>query len=1214
MEIRIFVEKKPGYRVEARVLRDELKRDLEIEDLRVIDVYDIFDLEAELAGKVAEIIADPAVDDVYENLDLSSKKYLAFEYRPGQYDQDADIARELIRLAYPDTKAIVQKGRVVIFEGDVDLRKAEKHFINPIDARRKDLNKLVRYQTPASPAVSYIEGFLDKEPAEIKAAYALSLTEADIALIQGYFRKENRLPTETELMFFEAYWSDHCRHSTFLTELSITAEDPDVRAAYAEYQKTRAELGRAEKPETLMDITTINMRYEKSRGNLSDLEESEEKNACSIYVDADVDGKKEKWLLFFKNETHNHPTEVEPFGGAATCIGGAIRDPLSGRGYVYQAIRLTGSGDITAPLSATLPGKLPQKFISKQAAAGYSSYGNQIGVAAAQVREVYHPGFVAKRMELGAVLAASPLNWVRREAPLPGDVVLLLGGRTGRDGIGGASGSSKAHDEKALVKAAAEVQKGNPLEERKLVRLFRNPEASRMIKRANDFGAGGVSVAVGELSAGVRINLDAVPVKYEGLSATEIALSESQERMAVVIARADLDRFLTLAANEGVEATVVAEIAAEPRLVMTYRGDVVLAIDRAFIDTSGARQHARAEILPIDYDKYPRPGFSGTLKEQILAALGDLNVCDQKGLVEMFDATAGALTVMAPYGGARQATPNQGAVGTLPVFEGKTRTCSIMTYGYDPYLASFSPYHGAQGAVLSAVAKMAAIGGDYRKIRFSFQEYFEKLGSDPRKWGKPVAALLGAFTALKELGLACVGGKDSMSGSFNELHVPPTLVAFAVATADADDIITPELKEAGNLLYYLKPRYNERYLADIAALKKAYDVLSAEKKAKNIVSAYAIETGGLGAALVKTALGNGLGVAVTTAEDLFTPAYGSILLETKKPIDHPDFVYLGTVTPGEIVINGTVITAAEAEAALEKLNTIYPETGPLAEEKPFPEPAVGKRPEPAAFQKNEVNVLIPVFPGTTGEYSLARAFRDAGGKVREFVFQSYSAEAIKSSYAKLAAEIDTADILALPDGAASAGFIATVLKNPNIKTAIERLRARKGLILGLGAAFSALLRVGLLPFGDYRPIGAALIGNEAGRYVSRFVKTKTTSVASPWLSAFDPGDVFDVVVSTGAGKLVIDDETAAGLFASGQVAFQYCDAQGKATMDPRHNPTRSMFAIEGLVSPDGLVLGKTALSERYGDDFAKNIHGMKRQDIFTAAVAYFQGESRGRTV
>ena len=1212
MDVRIFIEKKSEYRSEALSLLEELKADFPLEGLRVIDIYDIFDLEEELRDKVGAIIADPAVDDVYYELDLTGKKYLAYEYLPGQYDQEANIARELIRLARPETRAVVQKGKVVIFEGDVDPEKAARYFINPADARRKDLSKLEKRLIQASPPVAYVYDFFEKTPAEIKKEYNLALTEADIAMIRDYFRKENRLPTETELLFFETYWSDHCRHTTFLTELSIEAEDEDVKAAYEEYQKTRRELGRADRPVTLMDITTVNMLYEKARGNLDDLEESEEKNACSIYVDVDVDGRTEKWLLFFKNETHNHPTEIEPFGGAATCIGGAIRDPLSGRGWVYQAIRLTGSGDVRTPIDKTLPGKLPQRLISKQAAAGYSSYGNQIGVAAAHVREVYHPGFVAKRMELGAVIAASPLSALRRKKPEPGDLILLLGGRTGRDGIGGASGSSKAHDEKASLTAAAEVQKGDPLAERKLLRLFRNPAASRMIKRSNDFGAGGVSVAVGELSPGVRINLDAIPVKYEGLSATELALSESQERMAVVIAPEDLERFLELAGSEGVEASVIAEVTGEARLAMTYRGDVVLAIDRAFIDTAGARQKAEARISPVDYDKYPYYRFKGTLKEKILAVLGELNVCDQKGLVEMFDATADALTVVAPYGGARRATPNQGAVAKLPVPDGKTSACSIMTYGYDPYLASFSPFHGARGAVLSAAAKVVAIGGDYRKIRYSFQEYFEKLGSDPLKWGKPAAALLGAFSALKELGLACVGGKDSMSGSFNDLHVPPSLVAFAVAPARLEDIITPELKEKGNLLYYLKPRYNERHLADIGALKEAYERLLGEIAAKNVVSAYAIEAGGLAAALAKTALGNGLGVHVSTAEDIFYHAHGGILLEARRPVNYPDFIYLGTVIDDAIKINEAIIAREEAEAALKTLEGIYPASGPVQAMKQRFAPAITSRPAPAVSRKNVVRVLIPVFPGATGELALARAFRDADAATREFVFKTRSEAAIAESFAGLERAIDEADILALPDGAASAGFIANALVNPKVKAAVQRLIARKGLILGLGAAFSALLRVGLLPGGDYRPAGAALTENAAGRYISRFARTKVTSVASPWLSSLNSGDIFNVVFSSDAGRFVIPEAAAAELFARGQVAFQFCDTEGEAAMDPLDNPSGSYHAVEGIISPDGLILGKTCLSERFGAGFAKNIQGVKRQDIFAGAVAYLKKENGGR--
>ncbi|MDD4387693.1 MAG: phosphoribosylformylglycinamidine synthase [Bacilli bacterium] len=1213
MDIRIFVEKKPGFQTEAQAVSDDLKKNLaqNISGLRLIDIYDILNIENDLIDDaIATVFSDSISDDVAFHIDLSGKKYLAYEYRPGQYDLEADVAAQLLKFKNPMTAAVVKRGKLLMFEGDVDLEKIKKYYINPIETREKDLSKLEDYINPVPAPVGYIADFFVKTAAAIKKEYALALTPADIKMIQDYFQKENRLPTETELLFFEAYWSDHCRHTTFLTELIIDIQDKDIKKSYESYQEVRKTVGREKGPQSLMDLATVNMAYEKYRGNLNDLEESTEKNACSIYVDVDIDGEPEKWLLLFKNETHNHPTEIEPFGGASTCIGGAIRDPLSGRGYVYQALRVTGSGDIRLPLGDALPGKLPQRMISQKAALGYSLYGNQIGVAAPYIREIYHPGYVAKRMEVGAVIAACPLAAVRREEPVPGDIVLMLGGRTGRDGIGAAAGSSKAHDEFSLEQAAAEVQKGNPLEERKLQRLFRNSEAVKLIKKANDFGAGGISVAVGELSPGIKICLDAILVKYSGLSATELALSESQERMAVVVSAHDKDQFIRLAREEAVEAVAVATVIAEQKLIMTYRDETVLSIERTFLDTNGAKQQMAAKIPAVNYSLYPEKKLSGTLKDKILQTLSDLNVCSQKGLTEMFDGTVGAGTVLAPYGGRYQATPTQGAVGKLPVLNGETKTCSIMTFGYNPELASFSPYHGAQAAVLSAVAKVVAIGGDYRKIRFSFQEYFEKLENDPIKWGKPVSALLGAFIALKELGLASIGGKDSMSGSFKNLNVPPALIALAVVTENSERIITPEFKEAGNYLYYVKPRYNERYLCEIANLKHCYMQIYDNIGLKRIISAFALETGGLSEAIVKMAMGNRMGVDITTSEDLFAYAYGGIVVESREYLDDSDFVYLGTITDGSIRINGTTVSHEAAALALKTLVPIYPEIGSEVKvDLSFSQDCSQK--VLSAQNKSQVNVLVPVLPGTNSDYDIASAFFKCGARVQTAVFNTLNSDLICQSITNIKEAIDRTDIVVFAGGTSvAAKYMANLLINPYIKDAILKLLQRQGLILGIGSGFQALVKTGLLPFGDYGSGHSALVCNEINRHVAKIVKTRVASVKSPWLSSFNVGDIYNVAVSTEEGKYVISHDMAALLFAGGQVAFQYCDLSNQPTMNPYYNPTGSYYAIEGIVSPDGLILGKMGHSERYGNNTIKNIYGNNNQDIFQNAIDYFKREMR----
>jgi len=1220
-KFRIFVEKKIQFQTEAKALLDEFNSNLNqnIKNVRLINIYDVFNISKELLEQAKKLVfAEKVLDIIYDDfkeLNINDNKFFAMEYLPGQFDQRADSAMQLISLIDAKSEAIVKSGKLIVLEGESDIEKIKKYFINKIEAREKDLSDL-NYSDDVKPKfVDFVEDFYELSSKQLVDKFQLAMTVEDMEMVKTYFNGENRKPTETEIKMLDTYWSDHCRHTTFETELDVSIKDKRVKKAFEKYLSMRNVLQRDAKPVTLMDMAKINMLYERKKDNLADLEVSEETNACSVYIDVDIDGKLEKWLLMFKNETHNHPTEIEPFGGASTCIGGAIRDPLSGRSYVYQALRVTGAADIRKPIAETIEGKLPQRVISKKAAHGYSSYGNQIGLATSYVREIYHEGYVAKRLEVGAVVGACPSSHVVRKTPKDGDIIILLGGRTGRDGIGGATGSSKEHNDMSLEQSATEVQKGNAPEERKMQRLFRNEEATRIIKKANDFGAGGVSVAIGELADGLEIQLDKVPTKYKGLNETELAISESQERMAVLVDNKDVDKFIKLANQENLEATVVAKVTSNNRLVMKYKDKTIVNISREFIDTNGARQKAKVEIAEIDYNKLALNTKTKDLKQGIITNLGSLNVCSQKGLIEMFDSTIGSSTVLMPFGGKYQATPTQGSVALIPVLNGKTKTCSIMSVGFNPELSEISPYHGAKYAIVESMAKIVAMGGEYEKIRFTFQEYFEKLGKDSSKWAKPTASLLGAVEILKDFNLASIGGKDSMSGTFKDLNVPPTLISFAVVTANSDVVVSPEFKTPGNYIYLVKANYDEAYLPKAELLKKNFASINRLIKEKNIVSSYALEFGGLSAALVKMSLGNKLGLDVSTQENLFDTTYGNIVVEATKEIKLDNFVCLGKVTDGEIKINGYLITHQEAQDALNKpFEKIYPEVGKIVnsdlsickdcEEKSVP-----------IFKKNEVNVLIPVFPGTNCEYDTYKAFVQEKANAKILVFRNLTSSDIIDSINELRDAIDRTDIFVI-SGGFSAGdepegsgkFIACVLNNQEIKKALERLISRKGLILGICNGFQALVKSGLLPYGDFKieDNTPTLVRNEINRHISKIVKTRVATLKSPWLSSFKVGDVHEVAISHGEGNFVVDHDTAKKLFDNGQVAFQYCDFNGQATVDPKYNPNGSLYAIEGIVSKDGLILGKMGHSERKGENVFKNIYGNKVQNIFSNAVNYFK--------
>ncbi len=1246
---RIYVEKKAPYAVRAKELKEEVRQYLGITALRNVRVlirYDVENLsDATYQQALMTVFSEPPVDDCYEEtFDVDPDAFcFSVEYLPGQFDQRADSAEQCVKLLNEKEDPVIRSATTYVFEGEIneeDRTRIKEYCINPVDSRETDEKKpdtlVQQFDEPADVAI--FDGFQSMPEPELKELYDslnLAMTFKDFLHIQKYFAgEEKRDPSVTEIRVLDTYWSDHCRHTTFLTELkNVTFDDgyykKPIEDTYQEYYAAHKEMfaGRDDKFVSLMDIALLAMRQLKKAGKLDDMEESDEINACSIVVPVEIDGKEEEWLVFFKNETHNHPTEIEPFGGAATCLGGAIRDPLSGRGYVYQAMRVTGAADPTVSMKDTLPGKLPQRKITTGAAHGYSSYGNQIGLATGLVNEVYHPNYVAKRMEIGAVMGAAPRRNVIRENSDPGDIIILLGGRTGRDGIGGATGSSKAHTTKSIDVCGAEVQKGNAPTERKIQRLFRRQEVSSIIKKCNDFGAGGVSVAIGELADGLEVNLDKVPKKYAGLDGTELAISESQERMAVVVAKSDVDKMLDFAAEENLEAVVVAEVTESPRLVLKWRGKTIVDISRAFLDTNGAHQETDVEVTMPDQDKnyFREKKDTRDLKRAWLDTLRDLNVCSQKGLVEMFDSSIGASTVTMPYGGKTQHTPIQTMIAKLPVLEGKCDTVTMMSYGMDPYLTSWSPYHGAVYAVISSVAKIVASGGDYSKIRFTFQEYFRRLGTDPKRWGEPMAALLGAYDAQMKLGLPSIGGKDSMSGTFNDIDVPPTLCSFAVDVATLQDVVSPELKKAGNVLVKFDIEKDEFDLPVYSQMMSLYADITKLIHEKKIASAYAVGFGGICEAVSKMAFGNEFGVTLNdqlSIDELFAKDYGSIIVE----MDPEDYAAcklagkeIGTVTEQPNFVAGTTsISMKEAyEAWTGRLEEVFP-TRSGVEQKQLEDTLFDAKQVYTAQRKlARPKVFIPVFPGTNCEYDTTKAFEQAGAEVETLVFKNMTEGQIVESVNAFEKAIRESQILMFsggfsagdePDG--SAKFIASIFRNPKIMDAVhDLLQQRDGLALGICNGFQALIKLGLVPYGEIKPQTAGaptLTTNSIGRHISKSVYTKVVTNKSPWLMRAELGGVYAIPASHGEGRFVAPENVIRELFANGQVATRYVDLQGNPTMDEEFNPNGSYAAIEGITSPDGRVLGKMAHSERIGDGVAVNIYGNQNQHIFESGVSYFK--------
>ena len=1246
---RIYVEKKQPYAVHAKELKEEVKRYLGIKSItnvRVLIRYDVENLsEATYKQALGTVFSEPPVDNCYENEFEKADGSFVFsvEYLPGQFDQRADSAEQCVKLLNEKENPVIRSATTYIFEGEIakqDEDRIKEYCINPVDSREALENipdTLVQeFDEPADVAV--FDGFRDMSEDELKKLYEslnLAMTFKDFLHIQNYFKsEENRDPSVTEIRVLDTYWSDHCRHTTFQTELkNVKFEDgyynAPIEASYEMYEDARKELfkDRPDKYVSLMDIALMGMRKLKADGKLDDMEESDEINACSIVVPVEIDGKTEEWLIFFKNETHNHPTEIEPFGGAATCLGGAIRDPLSGRGYVYQAMRVTGAADPTVSMKDTLSGKLPQRKIVTGAAKGYSSYGNQIGLATGLVNEIYHPNYVAKRMEIGAVMGAAPRRNVIRENSDPGDIIILLGGRTGRDGIGGATGSSKAHTTKSIDVCGAEVQKGNAPTERKIQRLFRREEVSSIIKKCNDFGAGGVSVAIGELADGLRVNLDKVPKKYAGLDGTELAISESQERMAVVVDSKDVDKMLKFAEEENLEAVAVAEVTKEPRLVLSWRDKVIVDLSRAFLDTNGAHQETDVVVtMPDEKANYfEEKKDTKDIKKAWLDTLSDLNVCSQKGLVEMFDSSIGAASVYMPYGGKYQLTPTQSMVAKLPMSEGKCDTVTMMSYGLDPYLASWSPYHGSVYAVISSVAKIVAAGGDYSKIRFTFQEYFRRLGEDPKRWGEPMAALLGAYDAQIKLGLPSIGGKDSMSGSFNDIDVPPTLCSFAVDIAKTGDIVSPELKKAGNVLVKFDIEKDKYSLPVYEQLMSLYSKITDMIKSKIIVSAYAVGFGGICEAVSKMAFGNGFGVKVEESldsDELFAKDYGSIIAEVSADdLDKISAEYkkIAVVTDNaEFVYGDTKISMKEAlENWTGRLESVFPTRSDVEQTKLEDKLFDAKTVYTAKNKVARPKVFIPVFPGTNCEYDTTKAFELAGADVETVVFKNMTESQIVESVNAFEKAIRDSQILMFsggfsagdePDG--SAKFIASIFRNPKIMDAVhELLQKRDGLALGICNGFQALIKLGLVPFGEIKPQTAdapTLTTNSIGRHISKSVYTKVVTNKSPWLMKAELGGVYAIPASHGEGRFVAPKNVIDDLFANGQIATRYVDLNGVPTMDEDYNPNGSYAAIEGITSPDGRVLGKMAHSERIGDSVAINIVGNQNQHIFESGVSYFK--------
>ena len=1270
MNYRIFVEKKEDFRVEAQNLFSDLKENIGLAgllDVRVLNIYDIFNLGKNDLQKLEKtVFSEINVDNVYKSLEESlgvhknknSKEvYFSVEFLPGQYDQRADSAIQCINLLIDqDNNINVKSGKLIVLYGNIsseELNKIKKHCINNVEAREKNLDILSEnVELPNKDKVIIYDGFIKKNKEEIvkmRNDLELAMTAKDLLFIQEYFKnEEKRNPTETEIRVLDTYWSDHCRHTTFETIIDdIKVENKVYRDLfnkaineYVESRKYVYEERKAKRLMTLMDLATVFGKEQRKNGSLPDLEVSDEINACSIYIDVPVerineDGKaeitEEKWILQFKNETHNHPTEIEPFGGAATCIGGAIRDPLSGRTFIYQAVRISGAGDPTERIEDTIKGKLPQKVITKTAAHGFSSYGNQIGLATTHVNEIYDEGYKAKRMELGLVVGAAPAENIIREKPEAGDIVVLLGGRTGRDGIGGATGSSKEHTTESSEKSSAEVQKGNAVTERKIQRLFRNKNVTTLIKKCNDFGAGGVSVAIGELADGLVIDLNEIRVKYIGLTGTELAISESQERMAVVIRKEDLDKFVEYATEENLEAYKVAEINDSNRLVMTYNGETIVDISRDFLNTNGASSNINIEIENSDKLVLDRKIAGNTFKEKFVNNLKDLNIASQRGLVETFDSTIGASTVLMPFGGKYQLTPAEVSVQKVSVINAETDVASMVGYGYNPYIAKQVPFHGGAYAVIESLTKVVAAGGNYKNVRFTFQEYFERLGNEAKKWGRPLSALLGALHIQKAFGLPSIGGKDSMSGTFNDISVPPTLVSFAVSVVNAEDVVSSEFKKAGDNIYLITTKLDENDLPDLKELKENFDFIEKNIKDKKIVASVAVKNGGIAESIAKMTFGNKLGVNVNFAENAenewFKVNYGAFIIETPEKIDYKNATLLGKVTEeAKIVINNdTVMDLDELIAEWEKpLEKVFPTKKEIKNKKV----SCGliyeklKRIEHENVISNIANnyakprVFIPVFPGTNSEYDLERAFNREGGLSKIGVFNNLTHKNILNSIDTFVKEINNSQILMLPGGFSagdepdgSAKFMVAVLKNKKVKEAVENLLKRDGLILGICNGFQALIKSGLLPYGEIRELNEdspTLTFNTIGKHMSKIVQTQLMTNNSPWLSDMEVGDIHSVAISHGEGRLVITENEYIKLFENNQIATKYVDLNGKVTMDSQFNPNGSYYAIEGMLAYNGRIFGKMGHSERKGKNVYKNIYGNKEQNIFRNGIKFFK--------
>ncbi|MBD5644836.1 phosphoribosylformylglycinamidine synthase [Clostridium botulinum] len=1246
----LFVEKKPQFRVESKKILNDFRLSLNmknIEDIRILNRYNISgvsDEEYNLAKYT--IFSEKTVDDLYEEkFPYDSKdKIFGVEYLPGQYDQRADSAAQCIQILTQREGVIVKYSKIFVIKGNItkeELERIKEYCINKVDSREAQLekpNSLQDIQLEVQ-SVEILHGFIDLSEKKLKEFLEdrnLAMTFEDLKFCQEYFReKEKRNPTITEIKVIDTYWSDHCRHTTFMTEIEdIKIEEGlysnAIKESYETYKNIKRHIYAKERATCLMDIATIAAKELRKKGLMEDLDVSPEINACSIVVDAEINGKTEKWIVMFKNETHNHPTEIEPFGGAATCVGGAIRDPLSGRVYVYQAMRVTGSADPRQNIEDTLEGKLPQKKITTEAAHGYSSYGNQIGLATGQVAEIYDEGYVAKRMEIGAVIGAAPMENVIRKEPKPSDIVILLGGRTGRDGIGGATGSSKKHTESSIENCGSEVQKGNAPTERKIQRFFRNKEVSTMIKRCNDFGAGGVAVAIGELTEGLYIDLNKVPKKYDGLDGTELSISESQERMAVVISKEDRERFIKLSEGENLEATVVAEVKEEKRLKMLWKDSIIVDLDREFLNTNGVVQKTKAYINTPEKESYFQEitiGSKENIKDKWIENIKDLNVCSQKGLIEMFDSTVGAGTVVMPLGGKYQKTPQEGMAAKLPVLEGDTTTATVMTYGFNPKISKWSPFHGAMYAVIESVTKAVAMGIDYKKIRLTFQEYFEKLENKEEKWGKPLAALLGSLKAQREFSIAAIGGKDSMSGTFKEMNVPPTLVSFAVGVTNVNRIISSEFKEAGSIILYIKAKRNKEEIPDFNILKENYEKVYEAIETGNVLATSTIKSGGISEAISKMCFGNNIGAKLKNLEreELFSRDYGSIILEVNKNFDlnllkEINYKIIGDTTErASIEILGEEILLDKCYEEFEStLEDVFISKVEKEYKKDLDIPLYrNKNKKSPSIKISKPKVLIPVFPGTNCEYDSKRAFEKAGGEVELVVFNNMSSHNIKESIDNLSSKIKQSNIIMLPGGFSagdepegSGKFIATIFRNEKIKDSVmELLKVRDGLMLGICNGFQALIKLGLVPFGEIRDINEncpTLTYNDIGRHQSKIAYTKVVSNLSPWFNNVEVGDIHAIPISHGEGKFYAKDNVMKRLIDNGQIVTQYVDVNGNVTSDIRYNPNGSVSSVEGICSPDGRILGKMAHSERIGYGTLKNVPGNKDQKIFDAGIKYFK--------